>query len=1284
MNNDNIFKLIIDNSPLACSYNRIVLDEEGGKDYEIIQANSAFKTMIGLEGQVIEGRKLSDLKTKLKYNNELSKCFDQVTLDGKSKDYKNYYIQPQTYCKIKVHFTGENNFIVYVSECELNTSDLSNYMRTEDRIQEVFDSIQTQMWSLLDRQTYGYCNKAHADFLGLRAEEVEFKNIYYILQKDEANICVLGNDDIFTSKKTMVSEELLVNFKGEERLLKTTKTPILDENGNIEMIICMADDITEINKLEAQKLLKENILHSMIDFTDELLTNKDYDNALYKGISHLGQATKVDRVYYWENHFNKDDNKWYTSQRYEWTNDGVDPQVDNPDLQNVPFEDVSDFVDILARSEHFNYHVRDIENEFTKEFLGMQGILSILVLPVIIEGEFRGFVGFDSTKAEKDWSEIEISLLHSFVLLYKKSIERHLLEEEASKAKDNFDNLINTIPDLLLAVDIDANVSFANKSVYDRLGYTEEEIIGKPALMLHPPLLRQLASEILGDMVRGKREHCPIPIMSKYGELIEVETRITRGVWNGKDSFFTVTKDVSDLKMSEEKFYKAFNNGGVAMYITSMEEGEFLEVNDKFLEIIGLSRDQVIGKTSNEIGLFSDLNQREDILEILKTDKTISDKEFKINGRNGKILNGQLNVIPINVNKQPCLLSSLIDMTDQKQMVEDLRKAKEMSDVANNAKSEFLAHMSHEIRTPMNAVISYSDLLLSENLSLKQDAYVQGIKNSSKILMSMINDTLDWAKIENTGLELENIPFNIEDILENVISLIKFKRVENEVEFFINRDKKIPTVILGDPLRLQQVLLNLLSNASKFTLKGKIEIDLRLINYDSKKIELEISISDTGIGISQEQISTIFDPFKQANNKIVNINSGTGLGLAISKKIVQLMGGDLRVKSLVGVGSTFYFNGKFNLPDEESTRIYNKNTLDLSKERIKDPGKYENIRVLVVDDNEINQDILKEILERLAMKVRLAGSGKEAVEEVKSRAFDIILLDIRMPEMDGYETIKAIRNIPNYDQVPIIAVTASVSVEEKEKCIIAGFNEYIIKPIDKNKLIVLINKHTNKNKEFQKSRAINEREGQNEVNKFSLNDLIGIDTDECLKHFMGDHKFVASILKNFYKNHKFSIVEIKDAIQKDDFITASRLVHTLKGLAGEIKAHEIYNLAASLEKEMDENKNVDELLNNLERQVNSLCNSIDSLDLKSYDCLDLETKDIDHPDLSSLLERLEKLLIDSDMEANKIIDRLVFITKNAQINTKLKEIKNYCSQYDYDNALIVLEDVSCIVNREEE
>lgn len=1130
---------------------------------------------------------------------------------------------------------------------------------------QVLDTVDTQIWSLEDTKTYRYVNQAHADFLGLSIEEIEGKNVYSFLDRQEADTCVLSNYQVFNEKIPIITLEEVKDYKGDKKLLKITKKPILDENNNIEMIACIAEDITHQNELEKQKEMAHKILESTIDFTKELLVNEDYDAALFKGICSLGEATEVDRVYYWENHQDLSDNRWYTSQRYEWTSDGATPQIDNPVMQNVPFDDVWDFVDILSRSEHFNFHVRDIANDFTREFLEAQDILSILVLPVIIDEIFYGFIGFDSVKAEKEWSDLEISLLDSFVLLYKKSIERNLLRKDLVKVKNNFDVLINTLPGLLTVLDLEGNIIYANQTVFNRLGYKEEEIYGKSALIMHAKEIQTEAALVIGEMIVGTRDFCHLPIVDKYGHTIDVETRVTKGVWNGKPVFFSVTKDISELKMSEDKFYKAFNSSGISMFITTLDEGRVLEANDSLIELIGKEKGEVIGKTTKELNLFVDYSIQDIVLKKIQMDKKISDIEFDVHGKDGKIINGQFNIVPIYLNNQMCLLTSMIDMTSQKQMLEKLVEAKELSEQASRAKSDFLSHISHEIRTPMNAVVSYSDLLSLTVLSKKQHSYINGIKASSKMLINMINDTLDWSKIERVGVELERVDFNVDEVIDNVMNQILFKNLEDDLNVVLDHDDTIPTYLQGDPLRLQQVLLNLLSNAVKFTKKGQITLKTRLLRNEPTKVCIQFSVMDTGYGIPKEDLPLIFEPFKQSSNVSKIKQSGTGLGIPISNEIVKMMGGTLNVYTQENKGSTFFFDAQFTIgqPDLVDNPLNQPNDL-LNEQKM--TNYVDDVKVLVVDDNEINQEVLKEILLKYNVDVTVVDGGLKAIKSIQSRPFDVVLLDLRMPEFDGYQTIAEIRKQFNYSTLPVIAVTASVSIEEKEKTINAGFNDYLIKPIDKNKLLNLIRKwsdyasnHTNHSSRSELSS--------------NLQNIPELDISKCLENMDYDEKFLIKLLKKFYANHVHAIEDIIDALSKRDFEKASRLIHTIKGVVGELRADAMLDLATKIEQQIHKQITPIQLINQLNTRLQSLFSFIQTIDQDEV----VQPKEQANKDnVLQIIFTLKQYLEEANMESERMVDELVDALKGFKLDKQLQQLKSYCSNYDYDLALVALLKIS--------
>ena len=377
--------------------------------------------------------------------------------------------------------------------------------------------------------------------------------------------------------------------------------------------------------------------------------------------------------------------------------------------------------------------------------------------------------------------------------------------------------------------------------------------------------------------------------------------------------------------------------------------------------------------------------------------------------------------------------------------------AEEAKGVAENAlqsKQQFLSNMSHEIRTPMNAILGFTKVLLKADVGPKQKEYLDAIKSSSDGLLVLINDILDLAKVDSGKMTFEQLPFKMGISIFTMHQVFDLKIKEKNLELVKEYDNKIPVVLIGDSVRLHQILLNLLSNAIKFTSKGKITVAVRLLHEDEENATIEFAITDTGIGISEDKLESIFENFQQVTSS--SSFGGTGLGLAISKQLIEKQGGTIVVKSKVNEGSTFSFtlvfqktNAKFEVAKSEEVL---KNEINV-------------IKVLVVEDVKLNQLLMKIILDDFNFKYDIADNGKIAIEKLQKETYDIILMDLQMPEMNGFEATEYIRKTLKL-KTPIIALTADVTTVDVEKCKAAGMNDYVSKPLDEqilyNKIIDLL------------------------------------------------------------------------------------------------------------------------------------------------------------------------------------------------------------------------------------
>ncbi|MDH5717492.1 MAG: response regulator [Spirochaetia bacterium] len=373
---------------------------------------------------------------------------------------------------------------------------------------------------------------------------------------------------------------------------------------------------------------------------------------------------------------------------------------------------------------------------------------------------------------------------------------------------------------------------------------------------------------------------------------------------------------------------------------------------------------------------------------------------------------------------------------------------------ANFAKSRFLSTMSHEMRTPLNSIIGGIDLLEKDKLSNFQKKITDIIKHSSKSLLFLINDILDFTKIEKEKMELEKTEFNLDNLIVELIETFQFEAARKELEIKYIPDLTVPEFLIGDPYRLSQILRNLISNGIKFTMKGGIFITVKLLETIDKKILLQFEIKDTGIGIPEDKVEKLFKSFTQLDESTTRKFGGTGLGLSISKELIALMGGSIKVDSKEKKGSIFTFTSLFNITSYDKRKInekYENKTSVNNEKKLKLDKKY---KVLVVEDNSVNQVIIKQYLKKNNFRVKIANNGKEALTLLKNYEFDIVLLDCEMPVMDGFDTAKNIRKINSQiKNIPIIAVTASTEESEKQKCFDAGMDDFIQKPIDFELLI---------------------------------------------------------------------------------------------------------------------------------------------------------------------------------------------------------------------------------------
>ncbi len=538
------------------------------------------------------------------------------------------------------------------------------------------------------------------------------------------------------------------------------------------------------------------------------------------------------------------------------------------------------------------------------------------------------------------------------------------------------------------------------------------------------------------------------------GEPVPCEITLIRKNFRGEDIVVGYTKDLRELKASQKEAFDATETKQIILNTMPLavtfwtKDSELFDCNFEAAKLFGAADKEEILQNYKRLspplqpdGKESRLKVKEVISEVFE--KGYSSFEWMHKNLRGELLPTEVILVHAKFQGEDIAVAYLRDLREFKSMLEEIHTARDAAEQSDKAKSEFLANMSHEIRTPMNGIIGLLRLVERSSLDAVQTNFVQKALFSATELLRIINDILDFSKIEAGKLDMEQIPFTLCDITAQMENLLGHLATKKKIAFTMQEGEFAQTFILGDPVRLKQVILNFLSNAIKFTSAGSVSLDIQSAIVDNE-LHCQFAVHDTGIGLKPEQIETLFSAFTQADSTITRKYGGTGLGLAISKSIITMMGGDIWAESQYGKGSSFYCTAKFPLAEnslQDGERALNLEDLTWLKQDCAG-------HILLVEDNDINQLVAQELLQSMGYTVDMAVNGQEALDKLAQNTYDLVLMDIQMPIMDGYTATEKIRAQEKYAQLPIIAMSAHAMVGVKEMSLERGMNDHITKPID--------------------------------------------------------------------------------------------------------------------------------------------------------------------------------------------------------------------------------------------
>jgi len=1275
------------------------------------------------------------------------------------------------------------------------TEDITKRKRAEEernrvtqRMQLILESTGQGIYGIDLRGNCTFINRATCEMIGYRPEDVLGRNMHELVHhhKPDGSLYPVEHCPIYRAAKNgkgcRVDKEVMWRRGGTPIPVEYSSFPIL-KDGEITGAVVTVSDITERKRAEEALRESEQIFRSIFDNAPigislhklagaRYFTNRALHDMLGRTHEDLSSVEKWDQIVH-------PDERVSGAKRY---------------------------AELLVGK-------RD-KDQWEQRFLHRDGS--------IVTADGRFLVVRDTAGKPQYLLNMTIDIT-----------ERKRAQEERNRVAKQMEMLLESTGQGIYGIDLQGNCTFINRATCELIGHLPEEALGrnmhdlahhhKPDGSVYPvdqcPVYRALKKGegcSLADEVMWRRDGTPIPVEYSSFPMLE-GGRITGAVVTIVD--ITARKRAEEkLRESEQLFRSIFENAQIGISFFNIDT-QAISPNRALQEMLGYTE-----KELGHLARWDEISHpderascAEQYAELVQGKREKNQWEQRLVRKDGRIAMTSVRFSLLrDAGGRPQYVAALQeDITERKRLEAELVTAKEIAEAATKAKSGFLANMSHEIRTPMNAILGMTHLALKTDLTPKQRDYLTKTKAAAQALLGIINDILDFSKIEAGKLDMEETDFRLEDVLGNVSSVVSQKAHDKNLEFLIAAPQDLPPHLVGDPLRLGQVLINLVTNAVKFTERGEIVVTVALAEKVWDKVNLKFSVRDSGIGMTPEQTARLFQAFSQADSSTTRKYGGTGLGLSICKRLVEMMGGNIWVESNHGTGSVFHFTAWFGfgrgetkrrrlIPDIAGIRVLvvddNQQAREILTDSLKglalrvesvssgedairalvaadsqDPyqlvmmdwhmpgmdgleasriikrgdrleqvpkivmvtafGREDirpqaeemgiegyllkpvtpstlydtlvelfgvaghdadssriasaaataldatGIRVLLVEDNEVNQQVATELLESAGASVRIANHGGEAVKILTEGAqpppFDIVFMDLQMPEMDGFTATRHLRAEPKLQTLPIIAMTAHALVEERQRCLEAGMNDHVSKPIDPDGLFATLMRWVKPQQVPTAGAAARRAKPADDI---VLPEIDGVDLANSLKRVAGNKRLYRDLLVQFAAKQSDVDSQISAAIESGDRKLAERVVHTVKGVAGNIGLGPVFTAAQKLERAIREGDAaipalVEEFAQVLSRQVQAIQQAMGDV-LPDRPAEGKSSQGFDARAASAAIAHLRALLESSDGDAAEAFLTLDGALAGTGDQPRLYALSAAISEFDFDGALLKLDEIA--------